>query len=287
MTGFKKVILVGVAMCFCVPSAYATNSCFDGFYAGVRGGATETNASLNNQTVMNYTDFNNLFFESMDTTILSNTVHAYGTSGAGDIFLGYGQLINHSNFYVGGEIFGGITEDTPAKMTNMSATTQDITGIDNINAINTQVKAHFNNNVFGVDFRPGYVFDQHTMLYGRIGAAFTQATLDTNTTVTSSINNFMSPVTPLISSMSYSTNKDLIGLRLGFGIQHTISDKFSVTADYIYTNYGKVKSSSNGVVNTYNYDGDFINVEPGTISGQSSTTISTQSLMLGLSYRFA
>ena len=109
--------------------------------------------------------------------------------------------------------------------------------------ITTTTISKLQNGEFGADFRPGFMMDTNTMLYGRIGVAFNRATLKTSNTFV--FNNLGDSIT-YVSPFYKTKNHNAPALRLGIGLERHVSDSISITADYIYTYYGNVKTSVGG-----------------------------------------
>lgn len=90
------------------------------------------------------------------------------------------------------------------------------------------------------------------------------------------------PSVPLVNSLlTSSETKDVVGLRLGIGLEQELFDDLSWTIDYIFTDYGKVDVFGQGDT-TSNND----SVTSGGLTQDSSVRVNTQSLMLGIKYYF-
>lgn len=127
-----------------------------------------------------------------------------------------------------------------------------------------------------VDFKPGVFLSDHTLLYGRIGAAWNEATL-TDHPDYNLING------GVVVDQSMSSSEDVVALRLGLGVEHRIYKQFTVFMDYTYTNYGDVSLENtndvSGILNPGNFPLDFAithDIEAGDMTKQV--------VMLGVNY---
>lgn len=244
---------------------------FDGYYAGIMGGVIQTNTKLN-------IDAASLFVSnavSGSVSLAEDRVPIYHYTGIGAIYLGYGNFFNDSNFYWAAEIFGNLRKsentlnDAEAEPLNIGI------GINTSIASSTTVKLR--DGEFGADFRPGYLFDLNTMLYGRIGVAFNELTIDNTTTFT-----YLSQGPLLTSIESSSNSRETAFLRLGVGVEHKFCCNATITADYIYTHYGKLRTS--GLANSTSGEDGAILTNNNGLSGQASATVHSNVVMLGIRY---
>lgn len=118
---------------------------------------------------------------------------------------------------------------------------------------------------WSIDFLPGLLLTPHTVLHLRFGAAFNRATL---TSLSRSVSAGAFITMPLMQQ------KHLTGLRLGLGIKQAITARMSLTANYIYTDYGYISvtgtqpGGSNAVLRSF-----------------SRLYMNTQAFLLGLECR--
>jgi len=147
------------------------------------------------------------------------------------------------------------------------------------------------NTEYGFDIRPGFMMDTNTMLYGRIGVAMNHLNnrMDTNLIVQNTDPGFLPSL--FFSNLSTANNKSVFpAFRLGVGIERAITDHLSITADYIYTYYGRVRT--HGVTSTTGLFEDFgtLDVLPvvteNGLQAESSGHMTTQAGMLGIKYYF-
>jgi len=256
-----------------------------GFYAGLSGGVMQTAAEISaSPSVLftNYYDDENQLSSFQEADIFKNT-------GMSALYAGYRQPLNNSNVFMGAEVFGNIAKRTVTL--NNFAYHQQPNDDEDFQSLTTTSQAKLNDEEFGVDLQPGYLFDTHTMLYGRIGVAFDKLTLSSNSNFLFTSTYLEPPTYPEIityhSPLATSKTKDVTALRLGLGVEHGVGNNLSITADYIYTDYGKVNTS--GIA-----DATAIHSEPTYTSyttanglvGHASAHLATQALMVGLKYTF-
>ena len=268
-----------------------------GFYAGLSGGVMQARAKIAASPSATFTNY----YDDENQISSSQEAHIWKDTGIGAIYLGYRQPVNNSNFFMAGEIFSNIAKH---KVTlNNFVYHQQPNDDEDFESITTATQAKLNDAEFGVDIQPAYLFDSHTVFYGRLGAAFNRLTVRSNSNFSFTYlgSDFQEtappPVLPLDppinfnSPLALSKAKDVVGLRLGLGIEHNLSDNIAITADYIYTNYGKVNTAgiadAQGIVED---NGIYYSLLPATTTGgltsRASARLATQTLMLGLKYTF-
>lgn len=198
----------------------------------------------------------------------------------GDIYLGYGKYFT-PKLYLAGEVFidfAGRKNTLDNSATRISpADDQDMA------TLNTRAVSQLRTAEFGLDLRPGYLFDTNTLMYGRVGVGFNQ--LKSNNTT-----NFLftytgtDPALSYNSPLAYNNTKNVAALRLGVGVEHAVSTNLAVTADYIYSYYGSINAQ--GVADTYSNNGTDPQTTTNGLVSNTSAKLSTQALMLGLKYFF-
>src|SRR5690606_2935067 len=75
----------------------------------------------------------------------------------------------------------------------------------------------------GIDLRPGFLLQPGTLLYSRVGIAISRLSLDSNTSNTGDNFNQTWSV-----PLALSASKTVAGLRLGAGIEQSISSRFNL-----------------------------------------------------------
>ena len=268
-----KLLVVAIGSLVCASAFAATNSGFEGFYAGARVGGLSTNAKIENNssaTFVNQYDSDNQLNSSGSNNIWDSSV-------AGDLFAGYGQFMNNSNIYLGGEIFAELGD--PGATMNQSSYHQQPNDDEDNETLNTRTETSLDHVGFGVDFRPGYLIDNNTLVYGRIGAVVNRETINSN-----DVFSFDDLQADVITNnvLNASRTRDVVGIRFGLGAERRINQNLSATVDYVYTDYGRVNAGAVGDVNTTD-DGSPETVTGGFINNASGR-LATQTLMIGLKY---
>lgn len=249
--------------------AATTTTPFDGFYVGA--GIGGSNSSFNfDQTVM---------LSPIDTTTgiaifnitIPHNANLTDSSFAGNIDLGFGHVFNQF-IYLGLE-----AEDT---LQNLSAT--DKMGVGESNSqlsINSNTTSSLNNE-FALTLNPGIVIHQTTLLYGKVGAAW--GNFET-TSMTSYNQEIFSPAM-LNSSTNYDQGSNTeVGLRLGIGLEHYLSQHCSLRLEYDHTQYNRIADIN---------EAGPVTVSPaiipigGTIMNSETVDASDNSIMLNFNYHF-
>jgi opacity protein-like surface antigen len=270
-----RLLVVAVGSLICTSAFASANSNFDGFYAGGRVGGLATNAKIQNDssaTFINQYDDENQVNSSASNNIWNNSL-------AGDAFVGYGKRMNNSNFYLSGEVFAELGQ--PEATLNQSSYHQQPNDDEDNETLSTSSKVSLGHVGFGVDFRPGYLIDSNTLVYGRIGAVVNRETINSN-----DVFSFDDLQGEIITNnvLNASRTRDVVGVRFGLGAERRINSNLSATIDYVYTDYGRVSARGVGDINT-TVDGDPDTV-PGGFLNNASGTLATQALMVGLKYNF-
>ncbi len=145
----------------------------------------------------------------------------------GNIFLGYGFVFN--SFYMAPEVYFSAGRRPQADLT-----TQALNSLPN-ELLSTYTMAKLNAWEAGIDGRFGWMATPSSLLFMRLGAAFNNMTLSSNTTTYTD-----GTVVPQTKLLNYSGSKALVGFRAGAGIEQKITSHLSVRADYVYTYYGNL-----------------------------------------------
>lgn len=279
-----SLVVLSLGLPVCVMASGNPN--FNGYYGGLGVGVLQTNARVSSSTSATYA---NLYDTENVLASSQSGVNLYGHNGTAAIYLGFGHFFGDSNFYWAAEVFGNWA--SRKKTLNNWAYHSQPNDDEDFESITTATTVKLQSGEWGIDLRPGFLFDTNTMVYGRIGVAFNRLTNDTSNIFSftknpapESIATFATYESPL----SQSKKKSMTSLRLGVGIEHLITDNLAVTADYIYTYYGK--ASTSGVANTTSAGEDepepTIFVTTNGLVADSSGKMGTQTAMIGLKYYF-
>ncbi|MFO6420404.1 outer membrane protein [Hylemonella sp. W303a] len=126
--------------------------------------------------------------------------------------------------------------------------------------------------VLAIRPRVGWAWD-NTMVYGTVGLAAVRVSLETTYSDNYPWNGAGN------ASGSSSSSETKIGPVIGFGADYALSKAWSLSAQYLYADFGSVSNST-----TVTHSN--INTPDGRDVIDSSADLRTQSVMVGLTYRF-
>ena len=263
----KQIGLVSLLSLLSV-SIYAQE--FDGFYFGGGLGSSQSRVNVNQSLEINAVLFNttNIF-----DIVKNNKETLTDTSFLGDLNLGFGHVFAQ-RWYLGIE-GNAVWQDLE---TDAAQPLQQPDGSLNI-IEKTTVKL---SNQFNIALVPGIVFDKNTLLYGKVGVAWGNFDVKNSANYDQTI---QAPIT-LSSSNSFSDSGYENGLLLGLGIEHYLTQNLSMKLEYTHANYGTIHDSAPMTSAINNADPANIPIT-GTVTDSSKASVSTNSVMLGMSYHFA
>jgi hypothetical protein len=289
----SNTVMLGLDYYFTANSVTATRltntafvSPFNGFYAGAAAGASFTQADLSGSTS---TQFNDNGFFGNTTNSLPPASHK--NSATGDIHLGYGLQFGQSPLYLGAEVFGDFADrqmnntqhDGVGEMDAFDFTPPAI-AYNNSVSIATNVK--LNTAEFGVDLHPGVLFGQNTLITAIVGVAFNKLQISTNNMQVTTFNpNFTHPIPQSSATLLASESKNVAALRLGGEVQEHFNNHWALSADYIYTDYGKINTSAIGNINAFDVHGNPV-LLTNAFTTNVTANVHSNSVMLGLNYYF-
>ena len=181
----------------------------------------------------------------------------------GDIFWGYGFVFN--SFYVGPEVYFNAGSRPKADLTIQALNT-----FPN-ELLSTYTKTKLNSWEEGIDGRLGWVASPGSLLFIRLGAAFNNISLNSNTTAYTD-----GTILPETKQLYYKASKSLVGFRAGAGLEQKLTPRISVRADYVYTYYGKFSAHGS------NYDSPL-----GPIINTTQVHVQSQAVMGSIIYDFS
>lgn len=242
---------------------------FDGFYLGAGIGGSNSNFNINETVDLEPVDL------TSGTPIfniqLPHNASIYADSFVGNFDAGWGKVF-HKNLYLGIEV---------------NDTVQDLESSDvmNVNELNSMLSIGTNTDVelknqVGVTLDPGIIFHQDTLLYGKIGPAWGHFN------VSGSANYAQAIFTPVVLSADSSYDQDLgyeCGLMLGIGMEHYISQHFTLRLEYDHTDYGALTDINNS--------GSVVSSDPGVpLGGEITNDVDVDGdqnqILLSLNYYF-
>jgi opacity protein-like surface antigen len=259
-------------------SAAFANS-FDGFYAGADVGGTLTKARLSGSVNSEVLSFSNVF--ALEMNALPSDLDQ--SSVIGDIHLGYGHQLGKTPVYIGAEVFG----DFANRKMNTSKTNSEMniftpnTSFDTA-TLSTTIQSKLNTAEFGVDLHPGILLGQNTLLSAIVGVAFNKLQLNSNNVQTVVFNPIFS-VPNTTNTLQASSSKNVAALRLGGELEQHFGNHWSLRAEYIYTDYGKISASAQGTVAPL--AGAPVPT-PNAFNTNINTNVTSNTVMLGLNYYF-
>ncbi len=245
-------------------SSLAVASPFDGLYVGAGAGMASKSMDLN---VSHF-----VAFESNGEISSPNVSQGAGSdvnrfSPVETISIGWGHVLENTNVYLGAEAFGSLANRKASDEINLS--TVSYAGTDTLTSSSS---VQMNNKELGIDLKPGYVVG-NTLFYGRLGLALNQATLKSD--ASHSLNNMFFNDS---SSLHIAENHNFVGVRLGFGAEHLMTQHLALTADYVFTYYGK--ATFNGVTSSstdFPEEHEYLN---------NSVRVTSQEATVGVAYYF-
>lgn len=293
--GRAAIVVAGIA--FSVPSLAQSNAgsadteSWDGFYAGVTVGADFADADLNSSTTFcggfNLTIPSNAFVagpngcyfaqSSVDLVNAAGNQSVSSTEWSGGVLAGYNW--QSGNFVAGAEVdFArhrrNETVSAGANYTNVNPTYPFVVGqsIDTDWLVTARVRA-------GVTTGRALFYVTGGMAVTRVNYQMTFADSP--------------PTPPLFSinsrgSASSSILDTEIGWAAGAGAEFKINDRWSITANYLHTDFDAAAMANNFTVVTVNSAGG-INGSPTVVPNQTFTNrvnLSSDSVRIGVNYRF-
>jgi opacity protein-like surface antigen len=130
-----------------------------------------------------------------------------------------------SLFFGGGGFWDNLYAGVEAQANfNSIETTKDLTGGAGQKSGELSIKIPY---TAALDFRPGYLFNQQVIVYGRLGIAGSML----------KVSNELSPAEDV--------SKFIPGLRLGLGVDAFVTTDWSLRFDYVFTKYLDADSSYN------------------------------------------
>jgi len=181
----------------------------------------------------------------------------------GDVFLGYGFVYN--SFYVAPEVYFSAGSNPKANLTI------EALGTLPSELLSTYTTTKLNSWEGGIDGRLGWLATPDSLLFIRLGAAFNNISLNSNTTTYTE-----GTAVPETKLLNYTASKSLVGFRAGAGLEQKLTPRISVRADYVYTYYGKLSTYGS------NYSSPL-----GPIINITQLTVQSQAVMGSIIYDFS
>lgn len=255
----RVIIALSSAILFC--NLTSKVNAFDGFYTGAALGGTFSSGSENSIfSLVPTPDTNTRGF-------IVNSKHGFKKNGViGNLFIGYGELCDP--LYLGAEAFA-----LWSKLRDNTA----------VSALNTRgllftTEGSINNRSlkYGIDLRPGYLLTENSLIYARLGVAYTKVNLNNFMAVNFDQNVGGNVVSTLRLSGINHASKNLVSCRIGLGIEQMITCNLSLRADFVH-----VRHKTLNLINTTTRQSGPDTI---TITTMTNIKVSNNTAMIGLAY---
>lgn len=258
-----------IVLLFLTAQAEADCGTFDGFYVGAGGGVATNMADAGTKTAA---QINTLF--SPDELLLQQQHNSvFQMRPWGEIFGGWGRQCGY--LYLGGRFGVSFSDFSPKAQAYSNSLDPDPN--DQVYApLEDTLKTKMWTTEYTLDFKPGWVFCQNTMLYGIFGAAINKERLEGTSHLL-----YLGGGSTADDLVSVRQEKTRGALRLGIGIEQKLKPCLSLYGSYVYTTYPQLRGQHSQIYQT---------TPPRTAlphSGEFSTKPSKQVASLGLSYFFS
>lgn len=234
--------------------------CKGGFYIGL-GISADAVKFKNHENFV--TTFSN---PQLPPFFLDQPIDLGGNGVDGQLFVGYGTVFEN-RYTLAAEAFGDLAS---AKGIQNSAYIQPT-----IFSAITTASLRLNNTV-GIALLPGFMLNDFTTFYGRIGWAY------------SSFTRARSGLLPsvgegILVGIPVSTSKNTNGIQLGLGLNAAVNDSFSIRGEYNWESYNEVNYHVTSTVNNQTINGFPTNE---FLSGHAALKPRVQRFILAVVYHF-
>lgn len=266
----KKLLLLSFIALFATSSAFASKIYY---YGGLSTGAAYSQADISRHLHVDVNAGSQLV-PSSDFTPSGDIKR---TSGLGGVQLGMGMSFDW--LYLGIEALGqfsnGSFDSFDQEYSFVSEDPQNVPSSFN----NNQTHLRMRDFEPALDFKPGIFINKNSLFYARVGMAFNELKI-TDKAQYSLAHNPNFPV-PAVGSTDATKSENVIGLRLGAGLEHHLFDAFTVFMDYTYTQYGDIQVSDSAHLSTERGPFDLIF---DTRANAKATDVNKQTLTIGFNY---
>ncbi len=239
---------------------------FQGGYVGASAGGHLTEGSQKGSALGTYT----FLTDGLSTYPLDLQPDLFDRGATGMLYAGYGAAWD--SFYLAAE---GIIQFGSADLKSAQHTTALFLDLGQNFTISALNESTIKSCQYGIDFLPGWSPTVATLLYGRLGVSAARLSLKTETANlgTNDTDFWNLP-------LSLSESKTVLALRAGCGLEHGLTERFTLRADYIYSDFGTVAKQGSRA-------GTSAEGRPITVSSDTSIHLYDHAVMLGLCYRFS
>lgn len=251
----------------------------DGFYGALAFGVNWGNAQwsgLNSISLVDDIHNTNAVFKSWTPHGKRHT----SAKGIGSASLGY-QLVD-ARLYLGLQIGYTLRDQQHFGLNDRRAFNQLATlGLPPLSTISgtslIKTKASLSRNEINIDLKPGILILKNLVFYARAGVAFTRLKITNSGAWTEVAGENGIELETAASSYK---NKGTVGFRVGGGTEYLITKYLGISLDYIYSNYGKIKTFAE------NQNAGFFNFNQVYGVSAPEVKIFTQTLTLGIVAHF-
>lgn len=254
-------------------SALANPQYKNGFYMGLDLGGTQYQSQFSESLHANYGDeYGDPQLVGMKNSDLNDVVTGFDAN----IKVGYGLFMK--SLFLGVELAANWNNVSDS----LSSLTQTVAVGSYVDTYNTTLSsdAHVKYNAFEptLDFKPGVRMGRNSLLYARFGASYNQVKLTESAHFDEEI--YPSFTYSSVQNIHLSETKNVVGFRVGVGMEQKFNRHFAVNVDYIHTDYGNLEVK--GAADIATVDGSIVNGF--TVEQQADLTRDT--VTLGMSYYF-
>ncbi len=242
---------------------------FDGFYVGAAGGVASNHAKTEFDTASNIIFVQDLLpmglgsFSSDIDVVNKSDNDIYEIRPWGEVFVGWGKQcscfylggrfgINFSNFDLKTESSAMSDVDVDVIVTTGGDPILDLTiDFDTTALLDDHLKTEMRTVEYTLDFKPGIVFCDRTMVFGIIGAAFNRAHLRGHSKfdLAGTFVEITGQGVQIDESFSefneiwVDKKKTSAGFRGGLGIEYMLNRCLGIQLSYVYTQYWSLSES--------------------------------------------
>ena len=264
----KKLLVLALGISSPLLASYDGCGYFDGFYAGITGGVATHMADTHLET--------STIFETIGPDeALENTskAHIYDISPWGELFAGWGRQCGC--YYWGGRFGINFSHFNPKLRS--TAANLDPGDEQALALLDDSLKTEMWTAEYTLDFKPGIVFCERTMLFGILGAAINKERLIGKSQFTQIPGNNVQ--ISAFNEIKVEEEKTSAGFRGGLGLEYMLTQCLSLQLSYVYTHYWRLKENV-----TQNFTDSVGNTD--THSAAFSTNSHKQVTSIGLAYYF-
>jgi len=292
------------------PASIAFAECgmctFSGFTLGLGLGANTFMTNVTNNTELASFDTVDLPgivepIGNVYNNYTSANIYKFGPMGA--LFVGYGNVFdNHT--YLGAELGLNFLGASQTTLRSIPTSVPTITSDDTITntfgygtydaSLSTRTKITRNTVEPFLDIKAGWLITPTALVYLRGGINYNSIKTHTNTNFNvTGTEEFVSEGEDILttattsSSLSSSKKQNMIGFRAGIGGEVMVTPELGVGADYVYSFYRNLNTSTSGDATDVACDTlEGCIVIPATITNNAKAKLSDQQVMAQLIYHF-